>query len=112
MKRINELLVHKEDARLALHSFPTRRSSDLILIAIAIPTFLGARARAQDRAAQSSLRNTVTTAMAIYTDKEDYTTATANVASGECAAGNGNYATRLICGEPSLTFVGAAATNS
>ncbi|MFM7616128.1 MAG: prepilin-type N-terminal cleavage/methylation domain-containing protein, partial [Actinomycetes bacterium] len=28
-----------------------------ILIAIAIPTFLGARQRAQDRAAQSSLRN-------------------------------------------------------
>ena len=28
-----------------------------ILIAIAIPTFLGARQRAQDRAAQSDLRN-------------------------------------------------------
>ena len=28
-----------------------------ILIAIAIPTFLGARSRAQDRAAQSNLRN-------------------------------------------------------
>ena len=28
-----------------------------ILIAIAIPTFLGARTRAQDRAAQASLRN-------------------------------------------------------
>ena len=31
-----------------------------ILIAIAIPTFLGARSRAQDRAAQSSLRNSLT----------------------------------------------------
>jgi type IV pilus assembly protein PilA len=31
-----------------------------ILIAIAIPTFLGARSRAQDRAAQSNLRNALT----------------------------------------------------
>jgi type IV pilus assembly protein PilA len=47
-----------------------------ILIAIAIPTFLGARGRAQDRAAQSSLRNSVTAAKAIYTDDEDYADAT------------------------------------
>ena len=47
-----------------------------ILIAIAIPTFLGARKRAQDRAAQASLRNTVTSAKAIFTDKEDYADAT------------------------------------
>ena len=60
-----------------------------ILIAIAIPTFLGARARAQDRAAQSALRNTVTSAKTLYTDKEDYTTAT--VAA-------------LTAAEPSLTF--------
>jgi type IV pilus assembly protein PilA len=31
-----------------------------ILIAIAIPTFLGARSRAQDRVAQSNLRNALT----------------------------------------------------
>ena len=44
-----------------------------ILIAIAIPTFLGARQRAQDKAAQSSLRNALTAAKTIYTDSEDYT---------------------------------------
>ena len=38
-----------------------------ILIAIAIPTFLGARQRAQNRAAQSSLRNAFTAAKTIYT---------------------------------------------
>jgi type IV pilus assembly protein PilA len=64
-----------------------------ILIAIAIPTFLGARGRAQDRAAQSSLRNTVTGAKAIYTDDEDYADADT---------------TALAASEPSLTFVGAA----
>jgi type IV pilus assembly protein PilA len=40
-----------------------------ILIAIAIPTFLGARTRAQDRAAQTSLRNALVAAKSIYTDK-------------------------------------------
>jgi type IV pilus assembly protein PilA len=43
-----------------------------ILIAIAIPTFLGARTRAQDRAAQASLRNALVAAKSIYTDKQDY----------------------------------------
>ena len=33
-----------------------------ILIAIALPTFLGARTRAQDRAAQSNLRNAIAAA--------------------------------------------------
>ena len=47
-----------------------------ILLAIAIPTFLGARKRAQDRAAQSSLRNAVTAAKTIYTDTSSYATAT------------------------------------
>jgi len=43
-----------------------------ILIAIAIPTFLGLRRRAQDRAAQSNLRNGLTAAKAFYTDAETY----------------------------------------
>jgi type IV pilus assembly protein PilA len=38
-----------------------------ILIAIAIPTFLGARTRAQDRAAQSNLRNALTAEKSFYT---------------------------------------------
>jgi len=45
-----------------------------ILIAIAIPTFLGARQKAQDRAAQSDLRNALTAAKTGYVDTEDYTT--------------------------------------
>jgi type IV pilus assembly protein PilA len=47
-----------------------------ILLAIAIPTFLGARKRANDRAAQSSLRNSLTAAKTIYTDSQNYTLAT------------------------------------
>jgi type IV pilus assembly protein PilA len=43
-----------------------------ILIAIAIPTFLGLRARAQDRSAQSDLRNGFTAVKAFYTDVGSY----------------------------------------
>ena len=43
-----------------------------ILIAIAIPQFLGARGRAQDSAAKSDLRNGLTAAKTLYTDKQSY----------------------------------------
>jgi type IV pilus assembly protein PilA len=69
-----------------------------ILIAIAIPTFLGARQRAQNRAAQSSLRNALTAAKTIYTDTQSYTAADA---------------TAMESVEPSLTYVatGSQSTN-
>jgi len=68
-----------------------------ILIAIAIPTFLGARKRAQDRAAQSTLRNTVTAAKTLFTDKEDYASATQGA---------------LTSTEPSITFVATGTTST
>jgi type IV pilus assembly protein PilA len=46
-----------------------------ILVAIALPTFLGARERAQNRAAQSSLRNALVAAKTSYTDDSAYTNA-------------------------------------
>jgi len=64
-----------------------------ILVAIALPTFLGARERAQNRAAQSSLRNALVAAKTAYTDVSDYSTATDLL---------------LPAIEPSLTYVGAA----
>ena len=69
-----------------------------ILIAIAIPTFLGARQRAQNRAAQSSLRNALTAAKTIYTDTQSYTSASAAT---------------MATVEPSLTYVatGTASTS-
>ena len=48
-----------------------------ILIAIAIPQFLGARQRAQDSAAKSDLRNALTAEKTAYTDTQKYTTDTA-----------------------------------
>src|ERR1700680_1235274 len=50
-----------------------------ILLAIAIPTFLGARTKAQDRAAQSSLRNALTAEKTFYTDTQQYTTTVASL---------------------------------
>lgn len=44
-----------------------------ILIAIAIPTFLGARQRADDRAAQSNARSGLTAEDTRYTDIQEFT---------------------------------------
>ena len=57
-----------------------------ILIAIALPTFLGARSRAQNRAAQSDLRNSLVAAKTIYTDNSSYAGATTTALTGVEAA--------------------------
>jgi type IV pilus assembly protein PilA len=62
-----------------------------ILIAIAIPTFLGARRRAQDRQAQSTLRNALTAEKAYYSEEQAYT----------------NLVAELTAFESSLSFVTA-----
>jgi type IV pilus assembly protein PilA len=67
-----------------------------ILIAIAIPTFLGLRRRAQDRAAQSNIRNGLIAAKAFYTDAESYTGF--NAAAGKTI-------------EPSLTWADGAGSS-
>ena len=54
-----------------------------ILIAIAIPQFLGARSRAQDAAAKSDLRNALTAEKTSYTDAQAYTAVTATLAAIE-----------------------------
>jgi len=54
-----------------------------ILIAIAIPTFLGARTRAQDRQAQSNLRNAFAAEKVVYTDNQAYTTDAATLSGVE-----------------------------
>jgi type IV pilus assembly protein PilA len=64
-----------------------------ILLAIAIPTFLGARTKAQDRASQSNLRNALTAEKTYYVDNQQYT---ATLAS-------------LTAIEPSLTYAASAA---
>ena len=68
-----------------------------ILIAIALPTFLGARNKANDRAAQSTLRNGLTSAKACFTDNDSYV---------------GCDEVKLGASEPSITFKahGAAST--
>jgi type IV pilus assembly protein PilA len=54
-----------------------------ILIAIAIPQFLGARQRAQDAAAKSDLRNALTAEKTSYVDTQVYTATTATLAAIE-----------------------------
>ena len=69
-----------------------------ILVAIALPTFLGARERAQNRAAQSGLRNALVAAKTAYTDTSDFTGA--------------NTAAELDLIEPSLNYVVDAALST
>jgi type IV pilus assembly protein PilA len=66
-----------------------------ILIAIALPTFQGARQRADARAAQSSVRNALVAAKTSYTDVDSY---------GLVSVAN------LGSIEPSLTYQAAAST--
>jgi type IV pilus assembly protein PilA len=47
-----------------------------ILVAIALPTFLGARNRANDKAAESGLRNAIAAAKTCFTDNDTYNDAT------------------------------------
>jgi type IV pilus assembly protein PilA len=54
-----------------------------ILIAIAIPQFLGARQRAQDSGAKADLRNALTAEKTSYTDTQVYTATTATLAAIE-----------------------------
>ena len=69
-----------------------------ILLAIAIPTFLGVKGGAQDRAAQSNLETALQNAKGVYGNNGSYgTTATSIVTS-------------LTSSEPSLSFVGDAST--
>ena len=65
-----------------------------ILLAIAIPSFLGARGKAQDRAAQSNVRNALTAEKTFFTDQQVYTATAAS----------------LTAIEPSLAYVGSGLT--
>jgi type IV pilus assembly protein PilA len=67
-----------------------------ILIAIALPTFLGARTRSQDRAAQSDLRNAIAAADTYFTDDDSY---------------SGFDATEAESIEPSLIWVASLSAN-
>jgi type IV pilus assembly protein PilA len=73
-----------------------------ILIAIALPTFLGARNRANDKAAQSSLRNGLASAKTCFTDRNGYVWSVPT--SGQCDS------TRLATIEQSLAFTSGASS--
>mgnify|MGYP001135350547 CR=1 FL=1 len=75
-----------------------------ILIAIAIPTFLGARRRAQNRAAQSNLRNALTAEKTYYVDAQQYADATVDL--------NGDGTTELQAIENSLVWIDNSAVNA
>ncbi len=68
-----------------------------ILIAVMIPTFAGAKLRAQDRAAQSSLKNGLTAAKVVFSDRADFTLATVST---------------LAATEPGLFWIASASAST
>jgi type IV pilus assembly protein PilA len=72
-----------------------------ILLAIAIPTFLGVTSSAHNRAAQSDLRNAFDTAQTIYQSQQEYLTTTSAMVSA------------MSSSEPGLVFTsGSVAKNT
>ncbi len=70
-----------------------------ILITMGLPTFLGVRARFEDRAAESELREATVAARIIYTDAATFASATA-------------LATGLVTVEGGLCYVAAATASA
>jgi type IV pilus assembly protein PilA len=73
-----------------------------ILIAIAVPAFLGAQDRANDRGAQSNMRNVMVNAKAIYTDSQAYT----------FGADEAAFVAELVRVEPNITTVAGATADA
>ena len=70
-----------------------------ILLAIVVPTYFSARARADNRSAQTSLRNALVAAKTFYSDTNSY-------------AGADEAASGLPAVEPGLTYVAHAQDSS
>lgn len=70
-----------------------------ILAAIAIPTFLGQRAKGQDASAKSDARNAVSFVESCYTNTENY----GNCKTGTALAGNGTPSTTGLDVEDAVT---------
>ncbi|MCU1380803.1 MAG: prepilin-type N-terminal cleavage/methylation protein, partial [Acidimicrobiales bacterium] len=80
-----------------------------ILIAIAIPTFLGVQNRARDRAAQSDLRNGITNAKAIATDDQGLLTSV-----NATSLGKAEGALKFVDGDtdPASGFIGVVKSST
>jgi type IV pilus assembly protein PilA len=87
-----------------------------ILIAIAIPSFLGFRRNAQDRSAQSDVRNVLLAEQAYYTEHETYTTSQANLATIEPSiildASDATVATVVVAGTDSVCLTRTSASGN
>jgi type IV pilus assembly protein PilA len=81
-----------------------------ILLAIAIPTFLGVTKSANDRAAQSNLNTALVNAKSIFqTNSQSYALGTANATN--LTTNNGSLVSSLTTLQPNLSFVNGTVTS-
>jgi type IV pilus assembly protein PilA len=78
-----------------------------ILMAIAIPTFLGASNSAKDSAVQQDMSNSITESLAYWTSNQTYT---AVPAAGAATAASPGLIGALVGDEPNITYMGGVVT--
>ena len=83
-----------------------------ILIVMGLPTFLGVRARFQDRAAQTDLRNAVLAARILYTDNATFTTADVRRRASSRSSPNMCYVAGTAATSPSTPERAACASGA
>lgn len=76
-----------------------------ILLAIAIPTFLGVTGSAKDRSAQSTDTNALTNLIAYYQNAQTYDASSTTAASNTVTTGESPESLALAAQEPSFTWV-------
>ncbi|MGI8973450.1 MAG: type IV pilin protein [Gaiella sp.] len=91
-----------------------------VLLAIAVPSYLGFKQRAEKRAAQSNVRAAIPAAEAYYSDQGNYTGMTlanlkasydAGLASLTVSASANSYTLSNVQGTCTATFAGPGSTN-
>ncbi len=81
-----------------------------ILLAIAIPTFLGVTKSANDRAAQSNLNTALVNAKSVFQTNEQSYALAGGIGSASTTANNASLVATLTSAEPNLSFVTGTVT--
>lgn len=83
-----------------------------ILAAIAIPTFLSERGKANDSAAETTVRNAMTALAAVYASENAYAVPASSSSSGSSSSSSSNFASYMTTQEPSIKWINGTAVSA